>query len=263
MVSTKQDSLNKRNWILIRGLARGAGHWADFPEKLQQAFPEDKIFYVDIPGNGYLKDTPTPLRVSEFVRSFEEQLLQQNFDSDRPSYGYSLSLGSMGMVEWARQHPERFKKIFISNTSAANFSNVFKRLNIDAIKLGCRMSQLKSPEEKEIASLQVTTTLTKEQILNDYKQSYESMLEYSKTHSAHLKNIIRQLIAASTYSFPKSAPTDVILMSGSKDRFVSAQCSADIEKKWKCVHLIHTEAGHDISFQFPDWVVSNIKSILK
>lgn len=262
MVSTKQDSLNEKNWILIRGLARGAGHWADFPEKLQQAFPQDKIFYVDIPGNGYLKDVSTPLKVANFVRSFEEQLQQQNFNPDRPSYGYSLSLGSMGMVEWARQHPERFKKIFISNTSAANFSNVFKRLSVDAMKLGLRMSQLNSPEEKEIASLQVTTTLTKDQILNDYKKSYESMLAYSKTHSAHLKNIIRQLVAASTYSFPQTAPTEVILMSGSKDKFVSAQCSTDIESKWKCIHLIHAQAGHDISFQFPDWVISQIKSNL-
>lgn len=258
MVPTEQDSLGQKNWILIRGLARGMGHWGEFPDKLQKAFPNDKIYYVDVPGNGSLKDVPTPFKVSEFIASFEEQLKKQNFNSTLPTYGYSLSLGSMGMVEWANQRPGFFKKIFISNTSAANFSNVFKRLSVDAMKLGLRMSSLRTPEEREIASLEVTTTLSKDQILTDFKKSYDQMLSYSITNSAYPKNILRQLIAASKYAFPKNPPTEVILMSGSKDRFVSAQCSRDIENHWRCTHVIHPEAGHDISFQFPEWIIEQI-----
>lgn len=248
----------KHNWILIRGLARGAGHWAEFPEKLQQAFPIAKIYCVDIPGNGYLNNVSTPLKISDFIPSFEEQLKKLNFDATLPNYGYSLSLGSMGMVEWAKQRPDFFKKIFISNTSAANFSNVFARLSVDAMKLGLRLRFLRTPEEREIASLEVTTTLSKDQILKDYKKSFDSMLNFSKTHSSHPKNNLRQLIAASTYAFPKNPPTEVVLMSGGKDRFVSAQCSHDIENNWHCKHIVHPEAGHDISFQFPDWVVEHI-----
>lgn len=258
MVPASQNSVEKRNWILIRGLARGRGHWGVFPERLQQAHPNDNIYYVDVPGNGDLKDVPTPLSVAEFVTSFEEQLKKQNFDSSLPTYGYSLSLGSMGMVEWAKQRPGFFKKIFISNTSAANFSNVFARLSVDAMKLGLRMRFLHDPEERELASLEVTTTLTKEQIKTDYKKSYESMLSYSKTHSAHPKNVFRQLVAAVKYAFPKQAPTEVVLMSGGQDKFVSAQCSKDIENKWHCKHTIHPQAGHDITFQFPDWVVEQM-----
>ena len=258
MVSASQNSVGQRNWILIRGLARGAGHWANFPEKLMQAFPNDKVYCVDIPGNGYLNEIPTPLKVSDFIPSFEEQLKQQNFDASIPTYGYSLSLGSMAMVEWAKQRPGFFKKMYISNTSAANFSNVFKRLSVDAMKLGVRMRFIHKPEDREIASLETTTTLSKDQILKDYKKSFDSMLSFSRTHSAHPKNVLRQLIAASTYAFPKNPPAEVVLMSGGKDKFVSAQCSKDIEKKWHCPHVIHPEAGHDISFQFPDWVVEHI-----
>ena len=258
MVSTAQNSV-VRNWILIRGLARGLGHWGAFPAKLQKAFPQDKIYYVDVPGNGDLKDVLTPLKVSDFITSFEDQLKKQNFDPSLPTYGYSLSLGSMGMVEWAAQRPKLFKKIYISNTSAANLSNVFKRLSTDAFRLGLRMSRLKNPEDREMASLEVTTTLSKDQILKEYQDSFKAMLNYSITNSAHPKNILRQLIAASMYKFPQVAPTEVVLMSGSKDRFVSAQCSKDIENRWKCTHVIHPEAGHDISFQFPDWVIEQIK----
>ena len=257
MVSSAQNTV-VRNWILIRGLARGAGHWGVFPDKLLQAFPHDKIYYVDVPGNGYLNKVATPLKVSEFIQTFDEQLKKQGFDSSLPTYGYSLSLGSMAMVEWAKQRPGFFKKIYISNTSAANFSNVFKRLSVDAMALGVRMRFMHSPEEREIASLEVTTTLSKEQILSDYKQAFQSMLSFSKTNPAQPKNILRQLLAASTYAFPKTAPTEVVLMSGGKDKFVSAQCSKDIENKWHCKHLIHPVAGHDISFQFPDWVIEQI-----
>lgn len=258
MVPASQNSVAKKNWILIRGLARGRGHWGVFPERLQKAFPHAIIYYVDVPGNGELKDVPTPLKVADFIQSFEEQLKKQNFDATLPTYGYSLSLGSMGMIEWARQRPDLFKKIFISNTSAANFSNIFHRLSVDAMKLGLRMRFLKKPEERELASLEVTTTLSRNQIVKDYKSSYESMLSYSKTNSAHPKNIFRQLVAASKYAFPAKPPTEVILMSGSKDKFVSAQCSKDIENKWHCKHIIHPEAGHDITFQFPDWVVQQM-----
>lgn len=257
MVPTAQNPQMK-NWILIRGLARGAGHWGEFVEKLQMAFPHDKIYFVDVPGNGQLNHIPTPLKVSKFVESFEEQLKKQNFDSTLPTYGYSLSLGSMGMVEWARQKPTLFKKIYLSNTSAANFSNIFHRLSVDAMKLGWRIRFMHSQEEKEIASLEVTTTLSKEKILSDYKRSFESMLSFSKTNSASPKNILRQLIAAVTYDFPETPPTEVVLMSGGKDRFVSAQCSKDIENKWHCRHIVKPDAGHDISFQFPDWVIEQI-----
>lgn len=261
MVPSAQNTV-VRNWILIRGLARGAGHWGVFPEKLQQAFPHDKIYYVDVPGNGYLNQVTTPLKVSEFVVTFDDQLKKQGFDFSLPTYGYSLSLGSMAMVEWAKQRPGFFKKIYISNTSAANFSNVFKRLSVDAMALGVRMRFLHTPEDREIASLEVTTTLSKEQILSDYKKAFQSMLSFSKTNPAKPKNILRQLLAASTYTFPKAPPTEVVLMSGGKDRFVSAQCSKDIENKWHCKHLIHPDAGHDISFQFPDWVVEKISATL-
>lgn len=257
MVSTAQNPQIK-NWILIRGLARGAGHWGSFPGKLQQAFPNDKIYYVEVPGNGLLRDLPTPLKVSKFIESFDQQLKQQNFDFTLPTYGYSLSLGSMAMVEWAKQKPDFFKKIYISNTSAANFSNVFKRLSIDAMTLGFRMRRMKNAEDKEFAALQVTTTLSKENIIKDYKNDFDSMLSFSKTNAAHPGNVIRQLLAASIYAFPPKPPTEVVLMSGGKDRFVSAQCSLDIEHKWHCKHIIHPEAGHDISFQFPDWVIEQI-----
>lgn len=259
MVPTAQNS-EVKNWILIRGLARGSGHWGSFTEKLQKTFPKAKIYCVEVPGNGLLRDQPTPLKVSKFIESFEDQLKNQGFDFTLPTYGYSLSLGSMAMVEWARQKPNFFKKIFISNTSAANFSNVFKRLSLDAMALGLRMRQLKKAEDKEIAALEVTTTLSKEQILSDYKSDFDEMLSFTKTNSAHVSNVLRQLLAASLYSFPQKAPTEVVLMSGGKDKFVSAQCSKDIENKWHCKHIIHPDAGHDISFQFPDWVIEQIRN---
>ena len=32
-----------KTWVLLRGLAREHRHWEDFPEKLQQCFPDAQI----------------------------------------------------------------------------------------------------------------------------------------------------------------------------------------------------------------------------
>lgn len=249
----------QRNWILIRGLARGVGHWGDFSKLFEKSFSEDKIYYVDIPGNGYLNHIKTPLKISEFIPFFEKQLRQQNFNANLPTYGYSLSLGSMAMVEWARQKPDFFSQIYISNTSAGNFSNIFKRLSYKAILLGMKISHLQDIRQKELAALLITTSMSKEQIEQSHQQQLSSIVKYSQEYPTHPKNILRQLIAASIFYFPREAPTEVILMSGLKDQFVSPSCTVDIEKHWKCRHHKHPTAGHDISMQDPEWVIEKIK----
>lgn len=247
-----------KNWILIRGLARGVGHWGSFPEKLKQNFPNDNFYFVDIPGNGYLSEQATPLKVANFIDSFNAQLEKQNFDFLLPTFGLSLSLGSMAMVEWAKQRPKLFQKIILMNTSAANFSNIFHRLSFDAMALGYRLSQIKSLADREVESLEITTSLSKDQIKTDFKKELDLMVQFSEKYAAKSANVLRQLIAGSTYRFPKNPPTEVLILSGSKDKFVSAKCSNAIAKYWNCAHRIHPEAGHDISFQFPDWVIEQI-----
>ena len=158
-------SPSQKNWILIRGLSRGAGHWASFQNKLSEHFPHDHFYYIDIPGNGYLNQITTPLAISNFIPHFEKQLFEQKFNQELPTYGLSLSLGSMAMVEWSKQYPHLFQKIILMNTSAANFSNIFQRLSPTALLLGFKLLiNKKNLYQREILSLLATTSLNQSQI---------------------------------------------------------------------------------------------------
>lgn len=249
-----------KNWILIRGLARGRGHWASFPEYLKKAFPNDFFYYVDIPGNGDLNHLPTPISISDFIPFFEGQLKQQNFDPQWPTFGLSLSLGSMSMVEWAKQKPSLFKKIILMNTSAANFSSVFERLSPTALLLGFKLLWVKDPVHREVLSLLATTSLNKSELLNQYSDDLKKLADYSRVHGTQKLNIIRQLIAAALYQFPKLKPCDMVLINGRQDQFVSPKCSTSIAHKWSLNLVHHNTAGHDIAFQFPDWVIEQMRN---
>jgi len=255
-------SSSEKNWILIRGLARGRGHWAYFPEYLKSAFPNDHFYFIDIPGNGELRHTTTPLSVSQFIPFFEEQLIQQNFDHERPTFGLSLSLGSMAMVEWAKQRPSLFQKIILMNTSAANFSSVFDRLSPTALILGFKLLWVTEPIQREILSLKATTSLTRKELINQHSHDLKKLANYSLAYGTQKLNIFRQLIAAALYQFPNSQPCNVILINGLKDKFVSPKCSQAIAKKWSLDLVEHTEAGHDIAIQYPDWIIDQMRKIV-
>ena len=178
------------NWILIRGLARGQGHWGKFPQHLKKIFKKCHIYYIDLPGNGELYKTTTPLSVKNFIPSFELQLKNQNFNPEYKTYGYSLSLGSMAMAEWASHNPHLFHKIFLSNTSAACSSPFYKRLLPQAIIMGFKMSFLKDLKEKEILSLLTTTSLSRERLLQQHQEEIEGLTQYSQQKATGFKNII-------------------------------------------------------------------------
>lgn len=253
------NTSNHKNWILIRGLARGVGHWASFSAKLQKEFPNDSFYFIDIPGNGRLNHLKTPLKISGFIPFFEQQLQQQNFDSSQPTFGLSLSLGSMAMVEWAQQKPKFFEKIILMNTSAANFSNIFRRLSPTALMLGFKLAFQRKLRQREILSLQATTSLKLSQIEKDFLEDLTLIEDFSRKHSTKATNTLRQLIAAALYVFPKIAPCKTVILNGAKDRFVSPHCSQTIAQNWQTAIVIHPEAGHDISFQFPEWVIEQMK----
>ena len=50
----------------------------------------------------------------------------------------------------------------------------------------------------------------------------------------------------------------VVLLSGAKDRFVNPKCSEDIKKNWGCDLWTHPNAGHDIAFEDPKWLIDKL-----
>ena len=247
-----------RSWILIRGLGRGVGHWATFESRIKSKFPTDRFYFIDLPGNGYMHKIETPTDLTEFTPYMIQQLKKQNYDFKDKAYGLGFSLGAMALVELQNFAPDFFEKIILINTSAANFSSVFDRLRFKAILLAFQLLFIKDLAARELKTLTVTTTLTEAAITEKYKKDLDLIIQYSQNHRSKPSNIWRQLLAASGYQFPIRRNCRVLILSGAQDSFVSPKCSKAIEKNWQCEHEIHPNAGHDICFEDPDWVIENM-----
>lgn len=251
-------SRTSRSWVLIRGLGRGTGHWATFQERIKNKFPKDRFYFVDLPGNGYLNHIETPTDLIEFTPYIIQQLKKQNYDFKEKSYGLGFSLGAMALVELQNFAPHFFEKIILINTSAANFSSVFQRISLRALFLAVQLIFIKNLAQRELKTLTVTTSLTAKTITEKYQKDLDQIIEFSLKYSSKPSNIIRQLFAAAKYHFPLRRNCRVLILSGALDSFVSAKCSKAIEKNWQCDHEIHPDAGHDICFQDPDWVIEKM-----
>ena len=153
-----------------------------------------------------------------------------------------------------------FKKLFLINTSAANFSNPWKRLSWTVFLSSLKQLFTAKTEQFELNSLLVTTSLSQEKIVNEFRESYESVIQFSKKYPITKVNILRQLVAASYYFFPRESIGEVVLIRGAKDQFINSQCSVDLQKKWNCKILIHPTAGHDIAFEDANWLIEALKA---
>ncbi len=251
-------SRTSRSWVLVRGLGRGIGHWATFQERIKNKFPADRFYFIDLPGNGYLHEIETPTDLVEFTPYMIQQLKKQNYDFKDKAYGLGFSLGAMALVELQSFAPNFFEKIILINTSAANFSSIFKRLRPKAIFLAFKLLFIKDLAKRELKTLTVTTSLTTKTITENYQKDLDHIIEFSQKYRSKPSNIIKQLLAASRYQFPLRRNCRVLILSGALDNFVSPKCSKAIEKQWQCEHEIHLNAGHDICFEDPDWVVENM-----
>ena len=107
---------NTRNWILLRGLARGRGHWGSFAEKIRERFPNDKFEFLDLPGNGERNNVKSPMRISDFVKDLRTQ--SQFVKNGECFQILAVSLGAMIAVEWMREFPHEVSKAYIVCTSS-------------------------------------------------------------------------------------------------------------------------------------------------
>ncbi|TFW00959.1 alpha/beta hydrolase, partial [Oxalobacteraceae bacterium OM1] len=96
-------------WILLRGPAREARHWGDFPRELAERVPPARIRGIDLPGNGILYAVPSPLHVAEMLASVRARA------GTPPFTVLGLGLGGMVAAEWAHRHPAEVEACILVN----------------------------------------------------------------------------------------------------------------------------------------------------
>lgn len=242
---------NTRRWILLRGLARGTGHWGSFAEQIQKHFPQDEFEFLDLPGNGERYAEESPLSIPEYVKDLRER-------SEFVKKGYSfnilsISLGAMVTVEWMREYPHEVKKAFLICTSSSNFSPFYHRYGLHNYLPSLKLSLVKDASKWEQGILNMVT--------NNHERrqaEFAAMSAYSNENPIQVKNVLRQLVAAARYHFPEQAPGDVVILGSYGDRLVSPTCSLKIAEHWGLHPNMHSWAGHDIPVDDPQWVLEHL-----
>ena len=243
-------------WLLIRGMIRGCFHWHQFPQRLQQAFPDDQIICLDIAGNGARYAETTPASIESIAADLANQLrlTEQIKPIDKQHLNIiAISMGGMIACDLIRNHlpDHKIDSLHLINTSFANLSLPWQRMQAQAFF--SFIPKVMTPGRREQAILNWTSNSeTSEQRLQQW-------IKEAEQHPLQLKNAIAQVLAAGRYPAPRNNPIEHTFIYCSKnDRLVSPECSKKLAKHWGLPVLWHDRAGHDLPLDDPDWLVTAI-----
>lgn len=241
-----------RSWILLRGWAREARHWGDFPAQLKAVMPEARIVALDLPGNGQLYRRPSPLTVGSMVERCRESLRSQ--DAARPYYLFGLSLGGMVSTEWASRHPEEVAACVLVNTSLRPFNSFRERLRPRSYGTLLRLAFIeRDPRAREAAILHLTSARR-----GPRTDLISSWARYGEEQPVSRLNALRQVAAAARYRAPDAPPVPILVLAGAGDRLVDAKCSENLARRWKVPIAVHPTAGHDLTLDDGPWAAAQV-----
>jgi pimeloyl-[acyl-carrier protein] methyl ester esterase len=248
----------KEHWYFLRGLGRDARHWGTFPDSFRKGFPGSQVHTIDLPGSGENAPLPSPWSIEETAEFCHRTFLEQVTRGETPEriWLLAISLGALVGVEWMRQHPEHFEGAVLINTSFAKFSPVYHRLSFprtpELLRAGLQFDLFK----RELSVLKLTSEYKKNQI-----EIAQRWADFQRERPLSRMNLVRQLRAASRYRAPEEAPvSNLLLLNSLGDKLVDPRCSLAIHQRWNVPLQRHSEAGHDLPLDDPDWVIHAIRS---
>ncbi|RYZ76217.1 MAG: alpha/beta hydrolase [Proteobacteria bacterium] len=259
--------MTKKNehWILIRGLAREARHWSDFPEQLERGLKsagiEARIDCIDLPGAGRFSEMKAPLTIAEmteFVRGkyleIRRQIRESGQTPPQMTRLVSISLGGMVASDWLQRWPTEFSGAVLMNTSFKGFSPAYRRLKPLAMKKLIKVIAMPDPLQRETEVLRLISN--REDLVS---KTAKEWARFADERPVTRENFARQLLAATLFKPAQTPPAAPILVLGSeKDRMVDQACSKTIARKWATDYETHETAGHDLTLDAPEWTVEKI-----
>jgi pimeloyl-ACP methyl ester carboxylesterase len=240
--------------VLIRGLAREAGHWHDFDQALAQRFPGARIEREDLPGNGARFRESSPLDTQTMAAQLRARIWAS---SAEPPILVAISLGAMVSLDWLRRWPgDPLAGLVTLNTSVGGLCRPWERMRIPALLRTLAALAEADPLARELAILNLTT--------REHREDRALAAKHVALHAARpirRINVIRQLLAAASLRVDSlTTSTPVLVLSGAGDRMVDPCCSARIAAMLGAAHAVHPSAGHDLSLDDPGWCADQISA---
>lgn len=234
-------------WVLLRGVARDARHWAGLPGRLEARFGAS-VRCVDLAGNGGRWRELSRYSIADNVDDMRHQLS----DLPGPVRVLAISMGAMVALEWARRRPGEIASMVLINTSLGGLSPWHRRFRPARLPALLPAFLRRDPERRERVVLANTSQAgaTPSRVVE--------WTGWAKQTPVSGANALRQLGAAARYRIACKPDVPILLLASRGDRLVDPRCSRDIAQAWSCLLHEHPEAGHDLPLDDPDWVVARI-----
>tara|TARA_Y100001935_G_C17309856_1_gene515040 strand:- start:398 stop:1150 length:753 start_codon:yes stop_codon:yes gene_type:complete len=240
--------------ILLRGLLRSQKHWGPFPEEMQKRFPEFKIHCVELPGIGEEASQASPLTLKGIAEKVNAKA--QEKCAGRKSHIVGVSLGGMVGLELVSLFPENYGKVLVINTSSA-LSPKTKRLRwqVWSRVLAAALQTNKVKREALVIPYLANSTTAQ-------KAMEESWERTAKDLKMHPLLPVAQLRAASGFVPDEKLKnsTQIYLLHSLGDLFVDPSCSEVLIKEYHWPFKTHPWAGHDLAWDDPEWLLTEIQS---
>jgi pimeloyl-ACP methyl ester carboxylesterase len=243
---------------LLRGLGRGSGHWAAFPELLQARLGCGRLLALDLPGNGPLHGLRSPARIEAMTDACRNRLVQ--LGAEPPYLLVAVSMGAMVAVDWAAREPQALAGCVLINTSLRLFSPWYRRLRpssyADLVRVALRPMDAPAAEAV-ILRLTSRNAAAAASVL-------PAWAALRRTQPVSRSNLLRQLMAASRFQPSTERPAVPLLMlSSDADALVDPDCSGAVAARWDAELAKHPSAGHDLTLDDGPWVVDEISRWLR
>jgi pimeloyl-ACP methyl ester carboxylesterase len=241
-------------WVLLRGLAREAGHWGAVLPLLRARVPaSDRVLALDTPGNGTRHRECSPLRVDAMAQAVRERALEQGA---RPPYLLiGLSLGGMVALDWTARHAGEVAGCVLVNSSFAGLSPFWQRLRPAAcaqLLAVLRPGLDVAAREHRVLALTSNARPIDPAVLRQW-------IDCARAHPVSHANALRQLAAAARFRIPRERPAvPMLLLASRNDRLASARCSQALAAHWRLPVQLHDSAGHDIAVDDPHWLAARL-----
>ena len=242
----------RMRFVLVRGLAREAGHWQRFDPQLRERFPGALVEHQDLPGNGARWRERSPIDTASMAAALREQVWSRGRE---PVLLVAISLGAMVCLDWRQRWPaDPLLGLVAINTSVGGLCRPWQRLQVPALISTLRTMALRDSVERERAILQLTTS--------DHREDLELAIQHAALHDARpiaRGNALRQMIAAARFrarAVRSGAP--ILVLNSSADRMVDPACSRRIADAFAADLATHPRAGHDLTLDDPRWCAEQI-----
>jgi pimeloyl-ACP methyl ester carboxylesterase len=246
------------HFILLRGLAREAGHWLEFPANLRNSLGSHcKVHCIDFPGCGKYHRAPALSSITAMTDHARTEMQARIHQSQgEPVYLLGISMGGMVALDWVQRFPQEINGLVLINSSSGN-QPFWWRLQPGAWPTMALALLLPERQREALVLRRVSNRPV------DYQQRMQQWLAIQAQRPISRETIITMLGAAARFVPQVSHFPQGLILASQKDRLVSVQASKALAQRFQWPLHIHPNAGHDLPMDDGDWVVQQLAQWLQ